>query len=181
MEEAQKLNGESKIPPAQPDKKRQYTLDFKKSVQARVKAGESVSAVAKDLNIGTTQVSTWAKGKQMGSYGGKQPKPRPFGAAKRLREIERASKRAKKLKQKPKAGRKPRQWRGIEQERVELNRALGFDDKTIQRRIKDAVDYLTLAEKWMYAALRSGELTVFDPSHDYMRQALRELQKLKDL
>ena len=45
--------------------------------------------------------------------------------------------------------------------------------------IRDALYYLGRAEKWAYQALRDGEIDKFDQAHDWSRQALRELEKLK--
>jgi transposase-like protein len=188
MEENHKLNGETKIPPPQQGRKRQFTTEFKKAIQARVKAGEVPAHIAKELNIGEGQIRKWGRGEQMGSFN--DPKPKPQGVQAKLQRLQRAqaqraqAQRAQASKSKSKSKRAQASKSKTKARRTfddRLDAALGFDDATVQRRISDATKFLTLAENWMYDALRSGEISRFDPAHDYTRQALRELAKLRDM
>lgn len=157
MSEVAKIADPSKVPASQKGKKRQFTLEFKKAIAARVRAGEGVVAVAKELGLSDSQVSAWSRGEAMGNY----------------TDVKRhVPKTTVKPTAKTQSKKKPSPTRH-KASLVEVRQP------GLPREVKDAIAWLTSAESWMYRALREGELTQFDAAHDYARQALRELKKLQ--
>ena len=149
----------AKFKPAKPGEKRKFPLEFKKACVDRVQHGETVADVCRTTGVHNSQLHRWLKGESLSPMGG--------GGSGRQARSQGSGRQA----------RKRNEGRAVNKKPAPTVRAI--NNPEISQRLKDAMYFLDNAEKWMYGAIRSGELTKFDQAHDWTRAALTELRKLQ--